>query len=187
MLVPNGYSEQEVINIIDKIMSSIARKYSFGVYGVDDIKQEGFILAMDALTRYNGSAPLENFLRIHLNNRLKDFKRDNSFRINSHCTKCATFNSECDSCCKRQQTQDIKKNLLNPIDIQVINDDQNTVYEGSLIDTLEMVEIVDRINRRLPVEYRQDYLRVKEGLYVSKSRRLEIEVIISKIIDEDYE
>jgi DNA-directed RNA polymerase specialized sigma24 family protein len=187
MLVPKGYTEEQVLETINKILSSMARKYTFGVYGIDDIKQEGFILAMDALGRYNGSAPLENFLRIHLNNRLKDFKRDNSYRINSHCNKCDIFNAECDSCCKRQQTQDIKKNLLNPIDIHVINDDQGTSYDGSLIDTMEMIEIVDKINKKLPVEYRADYLKIKEGIYVPKARKLEIESIVAKIVDDEYE
>jgi hypothetical protein len=185
MIIPEGYTENEVLEIIDKILSSLARKYKFGIYGVDDIKQEGFILSLDALKRYNGSAPLENFLRKHLNNRLKDFKRDNSFRIDSRCNKCDIFNPDCESCCKRQQTQDTKKNILNPIDINVINDEQGTVYEGALIDTLEMVELVDKINRLLPVEYREDYLRIKEGLYISKMRKEEIENIITNIVEED--
>lgn len=184
MKIPEGYTETQVLEIINKILSSIASRYAFGIYGADDIKQEGFILALDGLEKYNGSAPLENFLRIHLGNRLKDFKRDNSFRINIHCNKCDIFDENCQSCCKRQQTQDMKKNLLNPIDINVVSD-TNAFYEGSLIDTLEMVEILDKINKKLPVEYRQDYLKIKDGVYVPKSRKIEIEAVITKIIEDD--
>lgn len=186
MLIPEGYSENEVLDIIEKILSKIAKKYIFGIYSLDDIKQEGFIIAIkDILPEYDASLPLENFLRISLNHRLKNFKRNNYIRINRPCSKCKTFDPKCEKCCKRQQNQDVKKNLLNPIDIHIVVDDKQTMYEGSLMDTLEMVEILDKINKRLSVEYRQDYLKIKEGLYVPKSRKEEIEKIITEIIEDD--
>jgi hypothetical protein len=185
MNIPIGYTEEEVLEIIDGVSTSLARKYTFGIYAVEDIKQEAFIISLEAIKKFNGSVPLGVFLRKHLNNRLKDFKRDNSFRINHKCKKCDEFNNECESCCRAQQTQDIKKNILNPIDIEIISNEQATYYEGSLIDTLEMIEIVDKINLYLPVEYREDYLRIKENLYVPKSRKEEIEKIIIEIIEDD--
>jgi DNA-directed RNA polymerase specialized sigma24 family protein len=185
MNVPEGYTENEVLEIIDQVSSSLARKYVFGIYAIEDIKQEAFLLSLDAIKKFNGSIPLGVFLRKHLNNRLKDFKRDNSFRIDYKCKKCDIFNDTCDSCCRAQQTQDTKKNILSPIDIEVINNEKSTFCEDSLIDTLEMIELVDKINRRLPVEYREDYLRIKENLYVPKGRKEEIERIITEIIEDD--
>lgn len=186
MVVPEGYTQEQVLKIINDILNIIAHRYTFSVFDVDDIKQEGFLLALEGLIKYNGSFPLENFLRVHLNNRLKDFKRNNSFKINTHCVSCKSFTSSCEACAKRQQTQDTKRNLLNPIDIDIINDDaKSTSYNVSLIDTLEMLETVEKINVRLPVSYRKDYLKIKDGLYVSKARREEIEKIITEIIQED--
>jgi DNA-directed RNA polymerase specialized sigma24 family protein len=181
-----GYSEEEVLTILDKVLTSIARKYTFGIYSIDDIKQEGFIIAYEKiLPKYDGSAPLENFLRKSLGNRLKNFKRDMYVRLKPSCSTCDNFNEDCPDCLKREQSQETKKNLLNPIDINALNDDQGTTYEGSLIDTLEMVEVIDRINKKLPVEYREDYLRIKDGAYISKSRREEIERIVMEIVENN--
>lgn len=186
MDVPNGYTEEQVLEIIERILKSIARKYVFGIYSVEDIKQEGFIIAINKiLPMYDGSAPLENFLRTSLNNRLKNFKRDMYIRLNPPCSNCHSFNEDCDNCAKRAYHQEIKKNLLNPIDINVVNDDSGTVYEGNLIDTLEMVEMVDKINKRLPVCYREDYLKIKDGIYVPKSKKEEIERIVMEIVESE--
>jgi DNA-directed RNA polymerase specialized sigma subunit len=55
-------TEQQVIDQINIVVNRIAPKYAFGTYGVDDIKQEAFIICMDALNRYDQKRPLENFL-----------------------------------------------------------------------------------------------------------------------------
>lgn len=187
MHIPNGYTEQQVLKIINDILASLAPKYTFGIYGVEDIKQEGFLLSLSALEAYNGSAPLENFLRVHLANRLKTFKRDHSYRINTHCVNCDEFSSDCVACLKRQRTQEIKKNLLSPIDIHGVNaEGENNLFNLDY-DTIDLAELSEKINRHLPVEYRKDYLKLKEGAYVPKSRKEEIENLIYKIIETNYE
>jgi DNA-directed RNA polymerase specialized sigma24 family protein len=70
-------TEQQVIDQIKIVVNRIAPKYTFNTYDVDDIKQEAFIICMDALERYDNKRPLENFLSVHLSNRLKNFVRDN--------------------------------------------------------------------------------------------------------------
>jgi hypothetical protein len=186
MDIPKGYTESEVLEIIERVLSTLARKYTFSIYGIDDIKQEGFIIAInEILPSYDNSYPLENFMRRSLNNRLKNFKRDNYYKLQPSCSKCSSFNDDCNNCSKRQQNQEVRKNLSNPIDINVVNNDRFTTYEDSLIDTLEMVELVDKINRSLPVEYREDYLKIKENIYVPKLRKEQIEKIITEIIEDD--
>jgi hypothetical protein len=56
---------------------------------------------------YDSSRSLENFLYIHLNNRLKNFKRDNYYRY------------EVGAAHKIQET---KKSILEPIDIHELFD-----------------------------------------------------------------
>ena len=46
----------------------------------EDIEQEAFIIGAKAIDDYDGRS-LENFLYVHLNNRLKNFKRDNYYRL----------------------------------------------------------------------------------------------------------
>jgi len=77
MKIPKGMTEQQVIETITKVADRQAAKFRFGYYEVEDMRQEAFIIAMDALDRYDEKRPLENFLAVHVNNRLKNFKRDN--------------------------------------------------------------------------------------------------------------
>jgi DNA-directed RNA polymerase specialized sigma24 family protein len=184
VIVPEGYTEEGVLKLIETILANIAPRYTFGIYDADDMKQEGFIEALVALEAYDGSAPLENFLRTHLSRRLKNVKRNKSYTINNHCVNCPSYNGECEACQKRQRTQDMKKNVLLPIDIDVVDlDGEKFAYHHNKIDEVEIAEMVERVNRELPVGYRKDYLRMKEGLYVAKNRREEIENLINKILE----
>ena len=79
MKIPKGMTEQQVVDQIDIVCNRISPRYTFYGYTVDDIKQESFIICMEALNRYDGIRPLENFLSVNLSNRLKNFVRDNHF------------------------------------------------------------------------------------------------------------
>ena len=79
MHIPSNMTEQEVVDTITLVVDRISPRYTFHGYQLDDIKQEAFILCMDALPRYDESRRLENFLSVHLSNRLKNFVRDNHF------------------------------------------------------------------------------------------------------------
>lgn len=184
MEIPKGYTEEEVVKIITNILNDIADKYTFGIYEKEDIKQEGFIIGLDRLKYFtNNKGELENFLRVSIISRLKNFKRDNYINIDRPCSKCDIFNINCEKCKKRRQNQTNKLNLLNPIDIHSVVEEKKTSYEGCLLDSLEMIELVDKINKELPVEFREDYLRLKEGLSVPKARRERIEQLITEIVE----
>ena len=103
MQVPPNMSEQEVVGIIKKVARSLAPKYTFAFYGVDDIEQEAFVMGMEALSRYDPTKPLENFLYTHIGNRLKNFKRDNYYRQDDG---------------NAQKIQNRKKNLLDTTTIE---------------------------------------------------------------------
>ena len=67
-------TEQEVLAVIEKIANRYCHKFKFGYFTAEDIKQEAFIIAVDALDRYDERRPLENFLSSHVKNRLINFK-----------------------------------------------------------------------------------------------------------------
>ena len=87
MQVPQNMSEEETVEIIQRVVDRTAPKYTFYGYTVADMKQEAFIICMDALPRYDGERPLENFLAVHLSNRMKNFVRDNHFTQNDDPTR----------------------------------------------------------------------------------------------------
>lgn len=68
-------TETQVLNLIMEIAEKHASKRAFAIYDADDIKQECFLIAVEALEKYNGVYPLENYLRVSILNRLKNFHR----------------------------------------------------------------------------------------------------------------
>jgi len=155
-------TQQEVIDQITIVVNRIAPRYTFYGYTVDDIKQEAFIICMDALHRYDNTRKLENFLSVNLSNRLKNFVRDNHFTT-----------SDC--------PQRIK--LFQPAQL----DNEESLEEACLDDdgyNVDMKDMIGIINRDLPPSMRMDYLKMINDVYVSIARKEYIKATV-KIILED--
>ena len=101
MKIPEGYTEQEVVDIIDRVVNRIAHKFKFGYHTIDDMKQYGRMEAIMGIEKdYNPDLPLENFLYSHVHNRLFNIKRNQFKRPDKPCFKCSlnAYNKEDDSC-----------------------------------------------------------------------------------------
>lgn len=164
MNIPKNMTKDEVITIMNKVIDKTAAKYTFYGYTVDDIKQESFIICIEALNRYDGVRPLENFLSVNLSNRLKTFMRDNYFIGSSN---------------------EDRKKLAQPAQLD---------YEESLIDIAEKYStsytkidtknMIMAIDQYIPASIRMDYLKMINDIYVSKQRKEEVIFIIKKILEE---
>jgi DNA-directed RNA polymerase specialized sigma24 family protein len=164
MKIPKNMSKDDVIKQIHTVVNRISPKYTFSGYEVDDIKQEAFIICMDALERYDESRPLENFLSVHLSNRLKNFVRDNFYTKN-----------ETD-----------KKKILSPKQLSYEDYVPEDDFDSDVtIDAKDMQKIIDRF---LPSDYRSDYLKIISNVYVPKKRRDEVILKIKELLAEhNYE
>ena len=161
MNIPDNMTEQEVLDKIHLVVNRIAPRYTFNGYEVDDIKQESFIICMEALKRYDCNRPLENFLSVNLSNRLKNFIRDNYFT----------------------KEEDAKKKVLNPASLShEDNIPSDFEYNEEILDANDMEVIIDRL---LPVEYRSDYLKMLHNVYVPKKRKEEIILQIRTLLKEN--
>lgn len=160
MKIPNNMTEIQLMNSIETVINRIAPKYTFNGYEVDDIKQESFLICVDALERYDENRPLENFLSVHLSNRLKNFVRDNFYVSGA---------------------DEDKKKILNP---KSINSDEVIKFYCES-DPLEVEEINKIVDKNLPSQYRVDYLKMLNGVYVNKVRREEIMEKILNILKEN--
>ena len=183
MKTPKGMTEQEVIDTIERVADRYAHKFQFGFYTAEDIRQEAFMLGMEALDRYDPSRPLENFLAVHINNRLKTFKRDNYYRKDGSEDMEITNRKEL----KKSLRNESRKNLMHPIDIDSVRQDgeKNMVFISNESDIMANKEIIRIININLDMSYRKDYLRMIDGVYVSKSRREEVKAEIVRILREN--
>tara|TARA_Y100000590_G_scaffold90261_2_gene101742 strand:- start:2027 stop:2545 length:519 start_codon:yes stop_codon:yes gene_type:complete len=164
MKIPKGMTEQEVVNQIEVVCNRIAPKYTFYGYTAEDLKQEAFIICMEALNRYDEKRPLENFLSVNLSNRLKNFVRDHHFIKNDNGDR-------------------VK--VLNPAQLEyentIVDDDEKFATSYEDLETKTMVEM---INEHLPASIRMDYLRMINDVYITKQRRDEVLEAIEGILRE---
>jgi RNA polymerase sigma factor (sigma-70 family) len=163
MIVPSGMTHDQVIKQIDKVINRIAPRYTFYGYTVDDMKQEAFIMCMDALSRYEPPRPLENFLSVHLSNRMKNFVRDNHFTNTDDEDRVKVF----------QPAQLDHEHALLDYRPEYSNEEK--------IDYNSMQKI---INHKLPANMRMDYLKMINDVYITKQRREEITIMIREILVE---
>jgi DNA-directed RNA polymerase specialized sigma subunit len=160
MKIPPNMTRQQVIDKIELVVNRISPKYTFQGYEVDDIKQEAFIICMNALERYKPEiGPLENFLSINLSNRLKNFIRDNFY--------------------KKDDLE--KKKIMSPIPLSF---DQIPQEDNNILN-FPAKELSNLIDMSLPTNYRADYLKLMNGMSISKKRKLEIIDLIKKIAQEN--
>jgi DNA-directed RNA polymerase specialized sigma24 family protein len=158
MKIPKNMTYDQVIEQINVVVNRIAPKYIFGTYGVDDIKQEAFIICMDALTRYDQKRPLENFLSVHLSNRLKNFVRDNYYT----------------------KDEEEKKRVLKP---KYLTKEDTICYEHNYENKLEASSLKYIIDKYLPSEYRADYLKMINDVYIPKKKREELVLLIKELLE----
>lgn len=183
-----GFCEQEVLRIITSVAKRLASKFVFGIHDKDDIKQEGIIIGIKALDKYKEQAPLEAYLYTVIKSKLQTFKRDNSIRYDVSCSYCVRFDPECDNCMRRKDNEQGKYNLLYPLDISRVRaEGEKGLQSDDIVDEVDEKELFKKIDIELPADMRQDYLRIRDGIYVSKKRRSEIELKIFTILGDIYD
>lgn len=161
--IGEGKEEMDSVtfNIIHTICNRMKNKYSFAYYKPEDIYNESFLLAMDGLTRYTGQAPLENFLSVHISNRLKNLVR--------------------------KYYSSPKQNLVNALGFQNVDDSGETCmhYEDSK-EYLYSEDLEEFIDAKLAPKFRSDYLRLMENEYIVPQRRKILKEELQRLMNEFY-
>ena len=177
MKIPKNMTEEEVIETIQKVVRRVSYNFKFAFYDVEDIEQEAFIIGMEALDRYDEKRPLENFLFVHIKNRLKNFKRDNYIRY------------EPEKPWNKDVRKMAKKSLIEPINLDNVMDysSDSMKQPDDFIDVIHTKEYLEFIDRHLDMSYRGDYLRMLHGVHVPKPRRDEIIETIRDLLRENLD
>jgi hypothetical protein len=194
-------TEEFFIETIDKITQKLAYKFKFAYHTHEDIKQQATIFALEAMSAYDDSRPLENFLWTHIRNRLYNYKRDNYQRPDKPCLKCEHYDkdrkvstSQCSLYCNKENCElyqiwsnrnNTKKNLVAP---QFI-DDKDYIFEHhtNTENTVANKEIISKIENELSVSDRETYLKLKHGNKVPKAELDKLKNSIEKILNtHDY-
>lgn len=198
-----NYTEEQILQEIEKIVNILAHNFTFGYYDLDDIKQEGRIEGIKALERYDEDLPLANFLCVHIRNRLINIIRNKYHRNDPPCKSCygsiqgETQHVDGKYCAKflAWKSRNARKaGLVCPADLSNIDDtsEETTKINSTVSEDFAKQEIWDMIDLKLPSFMRADYLKLKAGISIPKNRR---DAVIKKIrefltmdeIDEIYE
>jgi len=163
----------EQMQIIEKVISRTAPKYTFGYYEVEDIKQESYIICLDAMKNYDNNRPLENFLSKHLSNRLKDLKRNKYFRHNVQNESHARLNES-------------KKNLVDLKQFCQIAEYDHPLDESCLQEKISTEEALELVMDSISPSLRNDFLRMANGVAVSQSKKKNVIDAIKEILGEDW-
>lgn len=167
MELPENVTEQQFVDIVFRIARKISHRYVFTSYETADIEQEAFLIAVEGMNRYDSSKPLENFLYVHINNRLKNLKRKVYYRVETG---------------EAQKIQDVKKHILDAVDI---GSTQSASTE-CVFSNVNLKEILRIIDEQLPASMRGDYLRLRNKGKITKARKQKIIKTIDNIIGDYF-
>lgn len=152
---------EEQHEVIDKVCNKVKNKYAFAHYLPEDIYNEAYIMCLDGLTRYDGTAPLENFLSVHVSNRLKNFVR-------------------------KHYSQG-KQNLVNALGFQNVDDSNEKSMLYHYDDrTFLSKELEEYIDKHLPAKLREDYLKFCENRVIIPTRRKLLKETLKQIMEDFY-
>lgn len=194
MKIPNGHTETEVLDIIRKIAKKLAYKFIFPPYEHADVEQEAIIIGIEGLENYDEKYPLEAFLRTHIKHRLCNFKRKNYMRLNKPCLNCPfqAYVKRGDLCTKFKEKEDCelyvawvditerKKNILAPIRME-----KEHLVESSIPEQLSHQEIINLIDKNIPLELRALWLQLKGGAKLTRTQMEQIKAGVQIILEEN--
>jgi len=196
MKIPEGMTEDQVITIINKAIKGLCSKFRFGYFEKEDLEQEGWVFAIKALNKYNGSAPLENFLRVHIRNRFMNLKRNKYSRFEPPCLQCPFYDPKCEQStnkCSEFENKDdchkwaawkkrnaAKSGLMKPVNIESVTEDELQI-NNEFINSMNLSAIYKKINERMSVELRGDFLRMLDGIYLPKQRKDKVREFIKEM------
>lgn len=191
----------EVLETINKVVSKIAYKFRFGVNDIDDIKQQARLFCLEALDRFEPerNKKLYNFLYTHAHNRLINYKRDNYSRFQSPCLKCPFYDEfmqksrnkcmaftdkmECEKWSVWSKSNQSKKSIVAAPNLGDEYEDC-AVDESDMLFSLSKKEIMEILDVEIPMEFRADYQRLKQGASLPKARFEKLKAELIRILTD---
>jgi DNA-directed RNA polymerase specialized sigma24 family protein len=184
-------SEDEILKVINNIANRLARKFRFGYHDIEDMKQEARLIAWEGLSAWDQVRPLENFLWTHTRNRLHNLKRDKYERPRP-CLSCGnTAHCYNQQTCETYQNWDTinktKKNLMTPIDIGGVDDEHEKNMRSFSYDEdkIDYEQLLNLINRELPINMRALFIKLQYGNKLNKVDRTKIQECVQEILERN--
>ena len=187
-------SDEEFVQVLEKITKRLAHKFKFGYHSVDDMKQQAAIFALEGLKNYDHKRPLENFLWTHVRNRLFNYKRNNYQRPDKPCLTCPLYDPQY-KVSNNQCSKFLEKNDCEPYAVwNKRNEAKKIISKPSCIEDLSLLpgdasfnennEIIQFLDENIKTEYRDSYLKLKHNHKINKSELTKLQKHIREIMEE---
>ncbi len=185
MFIPDGKTEEDVLEAIERAVNILAPSFVFGYYDLDDIKQFGRTQAIICLGKgkYDSSRPLENFLYTHIRNQYLNLQRNKLKRSDAPCKQCHAGEFCVPGGCEkyevwRKRNCD-KANLMRPVEMDESHENRLAPDLGLDIDASAMMTKIDLL---LPVEFRLTWRKILDGVKVPKPKRDLVQNAVREIL-----
>jgi len=195
-------TEGEVIGIIQLVAHKLSQKYKYSYHTREDMEQDAFIEAFRALETYDCTLPLENYLTICLRNHFLNMRRKHVERAETPCNRCAlnilgkcwafVSRSQCGRYDRWKRRNDSKRLLANGVSTGSTNSNKDgsagSNYDRGENDkslrSVEYREILERIEERIPLKIRKQYLKWKNGIKIGAAEEREILEMIGELVED---
>jgi hypothetical protein len=189
-------SYSDIEEIVEYLVKTKSRTYSFDCYTEEDIGQEIRIICLKKLDDFDSSRvkedKIQNFFGRCVDNALKNLKRDNYLRTSPPCRgDCDAlhgdqFINETGLVCKKwlrfRNNLQRKIKVKHPIPIEVIGDN---VKDSNHQEEIESRDLEKHVLESVPEELK-DYLILMmdgKGKQVPRKEKKRIQIFIKRILD----
>lgn len=176
MFIPDGYTEQEVLDILNRAIWPLAENMKFGYNDSSDMYQEGFIFASNIMHKYESTGrnncSLENFIRIHVRSRFINMRRDKLYRTTSPCLNC----QECDinmADCPKYNAWLLRNNAKHSImESAELEDKEGETPD--LFGDMWKKEFLEYVKDHISIGNRSNLLKLLDNVSLAKKKREEL-------------
>jgi len=201
MHIPEGYTEEQVLTSLENALDTVAPSFPFGYFEEEDIRQEGFLEALQILPKYDpkhkSSCSLQSFLITALRRRFINLHRNKLYRNTPPCLTCSLFDKgarectvyeednkeECSKWLGWYNRNQAKRSLMESCDSSKVTH----MMHGENTDVctqLSTAELMQYVSSKISLANRADYCRFIEGARLSKQRREAVVDEVRKIVGE---
>ena len=169
-----GEVPQDILDLLLKICGQMAPRHLFPGRDIDDMIQQGMLICLESLHKWDGVRPLENFMRVHLSRRYRNYKRDN------YCRYERTTNP--DRAARLAKDNKNRQNIMSPMDL---GDVANMISSPSRVhEDVAYDELISFLKKELPVNLRGDFLRMLDETHIPPARRDKVREAVSIILEK---
>lgn len=177
MFIPEGMTEAEVVDIMERASKRVSPKYKFGYMNDEDMVAQGIVEAIKALNtekfqpKPNGDLKkqLLNFLMVHIRNRISNFRRKHSFRYASPDSK----------------SNKTKYNLMHPLKIhsQGLVNSEIFAQKNTIIEDISGGDIIEKIRDNISMSMLKDFVKWTNGAKLPASRKKALIDRLKEVLD----